>query len=441
MTSVPNRLQQLSGNSVLLGLFVLFFTAVSAPLPVSVIPSSSPESNGFASFLADSPRIQELVNQEAVDYNKQTYKMVMLLPFGSSKVFISDLNEPSGYYFPEQSQLSAEYYQGAIIALDSLQRQGLKVNLIVRDVGMDTNLLKQVLAEPDLDSADLIIGPVGNSSLRLTCEYSMKKRTWMISPFSVATRGHLPNPYYTLANATLQSHCEKIYKYLNRNILHDSIIMVYRKRPADLELVNYFKDYGRQLQDSGKASLQFVELTDSTTIKYTQIKEVLSNAARNLIVILSNDESFVRIVIKQLNGLTNEYIMDVYGMPTWVNFDLVPKEQLSNVSAHITQNFWLDKTAPSVERFRDAYEMKFRVNPTEYAVKGYDQMMYFGGLLLRQGTDFENAFKEAPVPQLAEWFSIAPVFQDDSSRVVLYNENKSVIMLRYEADSLKKITY
>ncbi len=441
MTSVPNRLQQLSGNSSLLAVFVLFFTAVNIPLPVNISNSTIPVHNDLAYFVADSARIAESAREKKGDDSKGTFKVVMLLPFGSNRVFINDLNEPSGYYFPEQSQLSAEYYQGAIIALDSLGQRGLKVTLIVRDVGMDTNQLKQVLTDPALDSADLIIGPVGNSSLRMTCDYSMQKGIWMISPFSVATRGHSPNPYYILANATLRSHCEKIYKYINRNSLHGKIIMVYRKRPADLELLNYFKEYGRQLQDSGKASLQFIELNDSSTIKYSQIKDVLSDAARNLIVIPSNDESFVRMTIKQLNGLTNDYLMDVYGMPTWINFDHIPKEQLSNVSARITQNFWLDKTSPPVARFREAYEMKFKVHPTEYAVKGYDQMMYFGGLLLQQGTDFENSFNEAPVAQLAEWFSIAPVYQDDSSHVVLYNENKSVIMLHYEADSLKKINY
>ncbi|HUM47111.1 MAG TPA: hypothetical protein PLD84_09290, partial [Chitinophagales bacterium] len=141
----------------------------------------------------------------------------MLLPFQSSKVFITDLSESSSYYFPEESQLAAEYYQGALIALDSLKRMGLKTKISVYDVGMDSMQLKKTLLEPGLKNADLIIGPVGNSSLKITCQFSISNKIWLVSPFSVTAIGNNPNPNYVLANATMRSHCEKIYDYISKN--------------------------------------------------------------------------------------------------------------------------------------------------------------------------------------------------------------------------------
>ncbi|MBX7110095.1 MAG: ABC transporter substrate-binding protein [Chitinophagales bacterium] len=439
MTSAPNRLLPLNGNNFLPVLFTFLALSTTTPLPLSQTKASVPVKNFHAFFLPASSRKTRPAEADSLFKRKHAFTIAILLPFGSSKVFINDLDDPSGYYFPEQSQLSVEYYQGAIIALDSLRNQGLDVKLLVRDIGLDTSQLRPVLEDPVFDSVDVMIGPIGNSGLRMTCEFSRNKGLWLISPFSVATKGLLPNPYYILANATLESHCEKIYKYISQRSFGKKICLVYRKQPGDLELVNYFKGFCRQLQDSNKIALQFLEINDSSTIKYTQIRDALSDSERNLIVIPSNDESFVKLIMKQLDGLTNEYLMDVFGMPTWINFNHIPKDQMVNVSTHITQNFWLDKSAPQVVKFKDAYAMKFNMNPTDYAVKGYDQMMYFGGLLLQQGTDFTGAFHKAGVPELAESFSIVPVMKDDSSNLILYNENKSVIMLQYTADSLIKV--
>ncbi|MEO6168249.1 MAG: hypothetical protein ABIO46_03160 [Chitinophagales bacterium] len=370
---------------------------------------------------------------------KNEYTIAMLLPFQGSKVFITDLNESSEYYFPEESQLAAEYYQGAMIALDTLKKMGLKAKMVVYDVGMDTTQLKKRLLEPDLKSADLIIGPVGNSSLKITCEFSMKNKIWLVSPFSVTAIGNNPNPYYLLANATMRTHCEKIYDYISKNKPAGKVILLYRKRPAELELVKYFKDYQLLQESISGNSLRFIELTDSSEKKIGQVKEFLFDDHRNLIIIPSNDALFVRNVIKQLNGITDGFLMDVFGMPTWINFDLIPQEQLANTSTHITQNFWLDKTSVTATHFKDMYVREFNMNPSDYAVKGYDQVMYFGSLLLKNGTDLEDSFKKNGTSELAERFSLEPVPVPGNTKGVWYYENKSVYMLRYEEDTLKRI--
>ncbi|MGB3073957.1 MAG: ABC transporter substrate-binding protein [Chitinophagales bacterium] len=440
MTSVQNRLQPLSGSKILALAFCCWLSSCTTTKTGTGSKENIPLPQNKEGISKQATKEGPVTIPDKKPYKKTSYTIAMLLPFGSSKAYISNLDEPGGYNFPEESQLAAEYYQGALMALDSLQQLGLNVKLLVHDVGLDTIQLKKNLMAPDLISADLIIGPVGNSNLKIACDFSLSHKIWLVSPFSVMVNGHSPNPNYVLANATLRSHCEKIYDYISRKNYNSKVYLIYKKRPADLELVNYFKEYQSSDQSPNNHAIQFVELTDSSKIKFNQVKDALSDSGRNIIIVPSNDEIFVRFVLRQLNGLTDAFLMEVYGMPTWVNFDLIPREQFVNVSTHITQNFWIDKSGAAAEKFKNAYVEKFKVNPTDYAVKGYDQLLYFGNILIKQGIDFETAFKQSETTELAERFSLQPVLSN-SDQSFLYYENKSVFMLQYETDKLRKLTY
>lgn len=447
MTSVQSHRLLLNGNSLLLILSTFFclharaqtiaFTAMK-----QVPPLSMSDGNPAASNMASVP----VMGTQPVTGQK-TYTIALLLPFQSDKVFINDLNEALGYYFPEESQLAAAYYQGCLMALDSLAKTGFSAKLLVYDAGMDTTSIQNVLMMPELKNADLIIGPVGNRSLRKATEFSSVNAKWLISPFSTTAIGDTVSPYYLLANATIKTHCEKICDYISRTQFSDKVILLYKKRPPEMELVNYLKKHRQLHSRDSLHTLQFMELTDSSEIKLKQLASVLSATNKNIIIVPSNDEAFVLSVFKQLNLLSDEFLIQVFGMPTWMNFDRIPAEYLLKVSTHITQNYWLDKQSPAVNQFYRQYAERFQMNPSSYAIKGFDQMLYFGALLMKNGNGIDTAFIRHPGTGLAERFTIAPVMLHDEDSGITgeekplpwFFENKAVLMLRYEDNGWIKI--
>jgi hypothetical protein len=118
-------------------------------------------------------------------------------------------------------------------------------------------------------------------------------------------------------------------------------------------------------------------------------------------------------------------------MPTWNTFDLIPAAQFEKANTHFTLNFWLDKTSDPAERFKNAYFSKFKVNPTEYAVMGYDQLIYLGNLLLLNGKNLDKGFGTHEKNELAERFYIDAVHPAQSDSSVIYYENKAVYMMDF----------
>ena len=55
---------------------------------------------------------------------------------------------------------SLDFYEGMMIALDSLKNQGLCINLFVYDTKGDTNVVKDIINNEKFSKTNLLIGPI-----------------------------------------------------------------------------------------------------------------------------------------------------------------------------------------------------------------------------------------------------------------------------------------
>ena len=54
-----------------------------------------------------------------------------------------------------RSKVFVEFYQGVLLAVDSLKKQGTNINLVVHDISPDTSKINQILAQPHMLDVDL----------------------------------------------------------------------------------------------------------------------------------------------------------------------------------------------------------------------------------------------------------------------------------------------
>ncbi len=388
------------------------------------------------SFCTTSASAQEIQLTKSQKHDS-AYTIALLLPFNSQKVFVRDLQQ-SDFYFPDESQIAVEFYQGAMLALDSLKQMGLNATVLVYDVGNDSVTVNNVLAKPQLKDANLIIGPLSGYALKATTAFSFNEHIPLVSPLSASVNSSSPNQFFILANATIRTHCEAIYDYLLKHELTHRMILLYRNKPDDLELVNFIKNYRDKQTEAGNPELKFVELTDSTRTTYRKLRDSLFLTDKNILLVPSNDQSFVRSVLKQVTNLKSDYTIEVFGMPTWSNFDLVPSENFDSSNVHLTSSFWLDRTLPHAITFKNAYSEKYKVNPSEYSVRGYDEMFYFGSHMQRFGSRlFLSVFPSADGLTSATAYRIIPVMRDEQE--VIYRENQTVFFLQHQNGNWEKM--
>ena len=350
--------------------------------------------------------------------------IAFLLPFNSQKVFINDLTQ-SNFFFPNETQLAVEYYQGALLALDSLKKGGLNASVFVMDTGNDSTSVKAALAKRPLKNADLIFGPFSGYGLREAYAFAGSNHTFIVSPFAGAVPPQ-PNPFLVLANATMRTHCERIYDSLVQKVTSHHIVLLYRKRSADAELARYFKDYGKMKASQGAITIRFTEVNDSVT-PLSKLRDSLFITQKNLVVIASSDEAYVRTALNHIAALSGEYKIEVVGTPSWYNFTSVSPALLDSSHTTITTSFHLLRNSAAAEKFRAAYNEKFGMNPTAASVRGYDQVFYFLSQLISNGEKFPAGCNMASM--VGSSMNIMPVTKENATSDVLYWENKAVIML------------
>ena len=96
------------------------------------------------------------------------------------------LNSSENRYY-EATRIAAQFYGGALIALDSLVAQGLDVDLTVLDMGDDQRTWSTALKDPAIKDIDLFIGPFHRSAIEQLAR--LNTRAHIVCPVQQSAKG------------------------------------------------------------------------------------------------------------------------------------------------------------------------------------------------------------------------------------------------------------
>ena len=77
-----------------------------------------------------------------------------------------------------------EYYEGFLIAVDSLKRTGTSVDLYVYNCGDDKASLNTILAKEEMKNMNIIFGPSQSQHVKTLATFAKKHDIRMVIPFS-----------------------------------------------------------------------------------------------------------------------------------------------------------------------------------------------------------------------------------------------------------------
>jgi len=368
MTLVLNLRQPLSGNNLKLGSAVLLALCISILGTTYIYAQQTQENNKVVySVPIVIPNPGEPVYVGNPTNKSNQYNIALLLPFNVMQSMDVDSSGATHYDFTPETSLAIQYYHGALLALDSLKKTGIKLNVYALDGGSDSNTLRKIFRSGIIDSMNIILGPVYNSSLRVAASLAKQKHKLLISPFSASEYITRQNSYYISANPTLSRHCYEMLSYLHNNYSIRKITLLYTANSSDSNTVRILKNQAANFPD-----LQFVSFTDTV---YSNLKKTLSATDTNLIIVPSMNEDYVGIITKQLYDYSATYPLVVFGMPTWGDFATVRLDYLTAIHCMITGALWCNKTSTTYLNFEQAFINTYHTRPLERNITGYDQMM------------------------------------------------------------------
>jgi LysM repeat protein len=288
-----------------------------------------------------------------------------------------------------------DFYEGILLALDSLKNAGISVTLYVYDTERDVNILDDILEREEVQNLDLIIGPVEEKNLELISDYVKEQGIPVVSPFTEISSliGH--NSYYFQMIPSIEIEFRNWVNYL-ADYWDDTMILVYNGDTLEAEKINFLKqELYEQLSMRtyfGDVNIKEVIINDTVTI---EMEQFLTKEDRNIIIIPSTNEAYVSKILTSLFFLLQDYDIRVFGMSNWHKFQSIDLEYMHQMEVHYYTSFYVDYNKESIIRFirkfRKVYGTEpFHVAPRGYnlSIYGFDLLFYFASGLNKYGKQF-----------------------------------------------------
>lgn len=320
-----------------------------------------------------------------ISQKKEVYNVAFMMPlqlWNVTNIIPEDItHEPPKAEFPQKSKAAVEFYEGALLAIDSMRKTGMHMNVWVYDVDdMDSGKTAGILAKPEFATMDLIIGPFSPGPFDEIATFANAHNIGIISPVSSANRVLFKNPMAMKTVPSSGTQMDFLAAHIANERKDDNVIMITSGLLKEQKMCSSFRDEMNRLRVlDGKDSIRVNQ-------GFGGIEAKLSHDKMNVLVVPSTSQAFVTDLLRNLNGLAEKYQITVYGMPGWMEFENLDAEYMESLHLHFATPHFVDYNSPAVKRFVIRYRSTFGGDPTEYAFSGYDITLFFLQQLQQTGT-------------------------------------------------------
>ncbi len=363
MTSVRSHRLQSSGNKWFV--FVLIGLIISACSP-KIRPTEQPAKPVTVNKPAPVNKPQPVVAPKVST-------IALLLPFNLDQL---DLSANANTANLSAANLAVDYYQGFKLALDSLTAKGNNYNLLVFD-SKDTPAQGHSLAfNAKVRSSDLVIGPVFPESVTaFTSAFTANKL--VVSPLSPAAPSQFKSNKLVTVIPPLEYHAWAAARYITSRIKPKKVFVL---KSGYSEENKYILPFHKAMDSLSHKRIQVIT-SAITHGNFDALLSQLSQTEENVFIIPATDEAFLITTLRSLEKLSQTYPVTVFGHPNWSKLDFLKPDLLQTLKTHISTSDNIDYKSPVTANFVKNYKRIYHIAPSEYAIKGFDEGYYFGGLL------------------------------------------------------------
>ena len=370
---------------------------------------------------------------------KSIYNVALMLPFFLDKNELVKINCPPLKKCPPHSNTipAINLYNGVIMALDSLKKAGLKINLYVFDTQNDTSVINNIINSDTIKNVDLIIGPYFRQPVKKVINYAKINNINVITPGKIPNHALHNNSNLTKVIPSKFNQIVELANFTGKNCMDDNIILIKnRANENDSKYCKIFLDTFNVYKGQ-KEEINIFSLDLSSSIN--NVKSSLMKGKRNILVIPSSDKNFVSdLVNNKINNIINsknyyDYNIVLFGLEEWIEMKLLDEKNKNKFNLHIPVSGMVNYNDEKVIEFIRSYRNKFKTDPAKYSFIGFDAAFSSLKGLLLYGNNFPVHYNDL----YNEGFYLNTKFYqlDPNSGY----ENKSVDIYKYDNYQLIKV--
>lgn len=325
-----------------------------------------------------------LLQQDTEDAEMNISQNDTLIEADSTKKF---------YEFYRDSENFIRFYEGVLLAVDSMQRSGMKIRLDVFDTQMKPDFIRSQINRINFLNTDLIIGPVYPQVQNEIALLASKNRVPMVSPLSSQSEVLSSNPCYYQVNPDRDFLDVKTAELIAEEFFNSNFIVFKTRSDPDGMIKKVPEMVRERLLHSGyygqPDGFRF-NIYDFHRGGGEGLSTVLSHDKENVIFIPSLDEGQVSVALTNINNFAGEYPITLIGFNRYQQFKSINIEHFHNLKLHYIAPYWVNYNDRSTISFIQKYRDYFYAEPNSFGIQGYDVTLYFLSALKNYGKDFSE---------------------------------------------------
>jgi LysM repeat protein len=322
------------------------------------------------------------------DYS--TKRVVVMLPFSLKRgQGDSTMTNEKLLKSDRLLRLSLDFHTGVLMAVSEAKANGISVDLQVFDTeyarsnGTATNARKieELLTANDISRVDAVIGPIIGANVNRAASMLKSKGIPVISPLTgtinMGSNVFQSRPSDAMLEEYMLNYLKAYGKGKNIVIIADT-----KNGKSKSKLKALFPNAKEVAPRSGDTGY-FLNLSD--------IPNQISSTVENWVILETNDIPLISNVTTNLNALasTRQITLFTTHKGSAYDSDEIQHMQLTNLNFHFP-SIDNETTRERSEAFAEAYEDRYTISPSRYAIRGYD-VMYDTLLRLAYAKDLYSA--------------------------------------------------
>jgi len=357
------------------------------------------------------------------------FKIAMMMPFYLEDIdsIKTDQVEPKPFAF-------VQFYEAALLAVDSLRKQGMDVNLYIYDTGGDEGIDKTraIFQKKELADMDLIIGPFYAKSFEIASKYAGLHKIPIVNPLSKRREIITARPWVFKVQPGSTDQMSEVAGFISKHFASSNIVII---RPDKLKMTDEAAAFKAEMLPLLKKETRLPLIKESFFVAegISGLKLRLSTDKPNILIVLSGDEVFVSGLLRNLDQVSSDYDVTVMGMASWEQFKL-DINSMMHVKLHLYSNKYIDFSYEPVQKFSSKFMQAYNTLPQvkEYGFDGFDITYFFLSSLMKYGRQFGRQVNEYDYQGLQNSFRFHKIEGGGY-------ENSAVNFYKFENNNLKRV--
>ena len=397
--------------------------------PIEPLEIPAPQPLGFDFEMGDIP---ECVASPANALKR--YQVALMVPLYLYDIDNIEVSKESAAKSKKSRSMSfLQFYEGFMMAAETLEKQGMKLDLTVFDVTENVSSAERALSQIRSKDLDLIVGPFFGKSFAVVEEYAKNHGIVVVNPLSTRKSVIEDSPNVMKMKAGDMGMILTISNLVKNQYSDANVFIVSREKSADTtflsqmehhlnlaineevtvsgdEFLHFARNESERLEmgsrlvptinvegqvystrDFQKGNTHEVVLTN-TVRRYSyndigKMKSHLSGVRDNVIIAYGDDNVFATQILNSLTQEADRFPITLVCAPDWQKHEKLLVDNLLKMNAIYISDFFVDYNSEAAKRFVLRFRQKYVEEPQQYAFEGYDVGCYVLNALMQYGSD------------------------------------------------------